>query len=86
MSPPDGKVPVPRLSSTVLLNTTETQEFLPIFVEFSVTAGFWRRVSIESGPDKESLMILDVPEMLILGLTAMLLWLGGKNWLSSRKR
>jgi len=30
-------------------------------------------------------MILDIPEMLILGLTAMLLWLGGKNWLNSRK-
>jgi hypothetical protein len=30
-------------------------------------------------------MILDIPEMLILGLTAMLLWLGGKNWLSRRR-
>ena len=43
-------------------------------------------MSIESGAGKESLMILDVPEVLILGLTAMLLWLGGKNWFNSRKR
>jgi len=30
-------------------------------------------------------MILDIPEMLILGLTVLLLWLGGKN-LFTRKR
>jgi hypothetical protein len=57
-----------------------------ILIQFSGGAGFWLLVSIKSGPDKGSLMILDIPEMLIIGLTAILLWLGGKNWLASRKR
>jgi hypothetical protein len=30
-------------------------------------------------------MVLDVPEILILGLTAVLLWIGGKN-MFTRKR
>jgi hypothetical protein len=31
-------------------------------------------------------MMLDVPEILILSLTAVLLWIGGKDWLDRHKR
>jgi hypothetical protein len=44
-------------------------------------AGVWLYKDIQSGPNEESMMILDVPEMLIIFLTGLLFWLGANNWL-----
>ena len=49
------------------------------------SAGVRPAQGVESGSNKESMMILDIPEILILALTVLLFWLGGKN-LFSRKR
>ena len=43
-------------------------------------AGICPLKGVESGPTKESMMILDIPEILIIALTALLFWLGGSNW------
>jgi hypothetical protein len=31
---------------------------------------------------EETVMILDVPEILIIALTAVLFWIGGRDWLT----
>jgi hypothetical protein len=32
-------------------------------------------------PDKDLVMTFDVPELLIIALTALLFWIGGRDWI-----